>query len=125
MGSTITDYFELTFWKKSRKEKLDYITWKFHKEFIYKVDNPDKIEELSDKSVMYSKLGKFLNRKQFNIKDCTLNEFKKYIDEVPKFLYKPNDESCGEGIKIIDSKNENIEKLYLEIMSEAKMNGGY
>lgn len=114
-GSTITDYFELTFWNKSRKQKQEYMTWKYHKDFIYHVDDPGKIEQLASKDRMYQVLSKFVNRQQLDTGRCTYDEFLEFVSKTPQFFYKPNAESCGNGIRKYDVKSEKATEAFDEI----------
>lgn len=116
-GSTITDYFELTFWRKSIKEKRLFLTWRSHKKFIFEVDEPAKLKALSDKSLMYSRLKRFVGRAQLGSNKCAFDEFVGFVGTAPRFLYKPNNGSCGKGILKYDATGKNLEALFQEIRS--------
>ena len=111
-GSTITDYFELTFYNKTAKEKAEYVTWRFHKRFIYQADDANLIDKLAGKAAMYKETKEYVNRKQLDTKLCSYEEFEKYIKDVPKFFYKPNNESCGNGIQLIDVACMDAREVY-------------
>lgn len=117
-GSTITDYFELTFWRKKAYEKSQYCTWRIHKRFIYEVDDSNTIRRLSDKAVMYKRLHSFINRDQVYTKDLTFEEFQDFCNKHPVFFFKPCGNSCGEGIDKISTNEQKLEELFVKIKKE-------
>ena len=118
-GSTITDFFELSFYRKSNKEKRKYVTWRFHKRFIYNVDKPSSIKQYAVKDFMYQQLKTYVNRKQLYLDNCSYEDYKAFYTSVPQFLFKPNDGSCGDGIELIDRNNSDLNEYYSRI-KEAK-----
>lgn len=117
-GSTITDYFELTFWNKSHKEKSKFATWRIHKRFIYEVDDNDLIEALRNKAEMYRRLNRFVNRDQLFTKNASFEEFEAFFSRHECFFYKPCDGSCGRGIEKIYTETGDIERLFQKINKE-------
>lgn len=117
-GSTITDYFELSFWKKKTKEKSQYATWRIHKRFIYEVDDRETIRRLTNKTTMYQHLSVFLRREQLYTQILKYDEFKLFCDKHPVFFFKPCENSCGEGIEKVSTKDKDSRRLFSRIKDE-------
>lgn len=117
-GSTITDYFELSFWNKTLFEKAKYATWRLHKRFIYEVDEIATIERLTNKYNMYDTLKKYVNREQLYSKVMSFDDFADYCTRHSMFFAKPCNNSCGEGIERIDVNLEDLDSLYLRLIKE-------
>lgn len=117
-GSTITDYFELSFWNKGFNEKKRFATWRLHKRFIYEVDERDTIKRLSDKQNMYQCLHSFLKREQLYLTDSSYEEFISFCDRHEYFFTKPCDSSCGEGIEKINTNTDSLNGLYQRLKQE-------
>lgn len=118
-GSTVTDFFELSFYKKSFSEKKKYMTWRYHKKAIYLFDDFELLEKYRDKSYMYSMLKGCVGRDVLESSQCTFEEFKDFINKHPVFLYKPNNTSCGIGIRKIDVSEYEPTKLFQEIKKQS------
>ena len=117
-GSTITDYFELAFWKRSFYEKSQYATWRLHKRFIYEVDDSAVISKLSDKATMYLGLAPFIRRDQLFTRMTTIDKFKEFCSRHDTFFYKPCGNSCGDGIEKICVEKESIDTLFHRLTAE-------
>ena len=117
-GSTITDYFELSFWNKTFRQKAQYATWRLHKRFIYEVDDNSTILRLSDKHNMYKSLQEFVRREQLYSKEASFEDFVAFCDRHDFFFTKPCGNSCGEGIEKISTKTEDLKKLYQRLNQE-------
>lgn len=117
-GSTITDYFELAFWRRSLKEKSKYATWRLHKRFIYEVDDNEKIAELSNKANMYRSLQPFIGRDQLFTRTVTEDAFRKFCLLHDTFFFKPCGNSCGDGIEKIRIQDEDIGSLFKRVKTE-------
>lgn len=114
-GSTITDYFELSFWKKTAKDNARYATWRTHKRFIFEVDDKLEIEKFANKAVMYQRLSCFLKREQLYTKNMTEQEFIFFCDKHPVFFFKPSGNSCGNGIEKITATDQDLHNLFIRL----------
>lgn len=115
-GSTVTDFFELTFYKKKSSEKKDYMTWRDSRKFSYIVDTEEKMSFYINKKNMYNKLSNYLFREQLFSLGCTYEEFKTFVDNTDgEFIYKPTHENSGRGIELIKCESQDIQKLYYSL----------
>ena len=110
--ATISDYFELRLFEKSREKKKEYLTSKQGLQFAQYVDSEDIFIKLCSKQAMYKELGKFTKREQLYSEKCTLEEFKNFIGKHSEALYKPDVADCGRGIEKWTFTNTDIESLY-------------
>lgn len=117
-GSTVTDYFELAFYKKKHYEKKGYMTWRDSRKFSYIVDTQEKMSFYIDKKNMYTKLSNWLFREQLFCLDCTYEDFMTFIDNTNgEFIYKPAYENSGRGIELVKCKSQDTRKLYNSLVN--------
>ena len=112
LGSTVTDYFELTFYKKSFSEKKKYMTFRDSNRFAKAFDDLDEGWNLSKKTELMTWLGKFLCREQISAQDMRLEAFQAFTKSHPVFLFKPSTGSCGIGIEKADASVTPVEDLF-------------
>ena len=113
LGSTVTDYFELTFYKKSFSEKRKYMTFRDSNRFAKAFDDLDAGWNLSRKTELMSWLGMYLRREQISCANMKEEEFQAFVRHHPVFLFKPSTGSCGIGIEKADASVVPAEKLFL------------
>ncbi|MBQ6846152.1 MAG: hypothetical protein IJO61_03375 [Oscillospiraceae bacterium] len=118
-GSTITDFFELRFYEKSFSEKKRYMTWRYHKKAIYLFDDFDSLEKYRDKNNMYSALRNCVSRDMLQSSQCSFGEFEEFVSRHPVFLYKPNNTSCGIGIRKIKASECDLPELFEDLKKQA------
>ena len=111
--ATISDYFELAFYKKSHEEKLTYITSPQALRFAEFVDSMDSIRKYFSKTEMYKALGDYIHRDQLFTNECTYEQFMEYIKAHPKCIYKPDKDDCGHGVELWSVDANNAEAKYL------------
>lgn len=118
-GSTVTDYFELTFYKKSRYEKKKYMTFRDSNRFSKAFDDLDEGWRLSKKTELNSWIGKYLEREQISTEEMSFEEFCAFCKRHPVFLFKPSTGSCGIGIeKVVVSQSSDLHELYAKFHGE-------
>lgn len=110
-GSTVTDFFELTFYKKSSEEKRRYVTWRLSKKFMEITRTPAD-ELYLNKTHMYREMKKFVKRDQLLTDSCTYDEFVEFCAKHERFLYKPSHGDCGKGIELIHTQGQDLKTLY-------------
>lgn len=112
LGSTVTDYFELTFYKKSFSEKRKYMTFRDSNRFAKAFDDLDAGWNLSKKTELMTWLGKYLHREQMNASEMSREDFAAFVQRHPVFLFKPSTGSCGIGIEKADASMVPAEELF-------------
>ncbi len=110
--ATISDYFELAFYNKRHKEKLEYITSPQALSFAEFVDSMDAIRKYFSKTDMYKALGNYIHRDQLFTSVCTWEQFMAYVKAHPKCIYKPDKDDCGHGIELWTVDETNVEGKY-------------
>lgn len=64
---------------------------------------------------MYQSLKDFIQREQIYTKNCNREELKKFCEKHPVLFFKPCENSCGEGIERIDTR-EDMENTINRVM---------
>lgn len=102
-GCTIDDYILLDFYKKSNKERKEYIVTKQNGRLAAKFNKKATQEDRNDfinKAKFNQVFKKYVNRKSLYCKNK--EEIEKFIDSIEdKFIMKPLNLNGGKGIKII------------------------
>lgn len=101
-GASVSDYFQYMFYKKRHMEKKTFVTCRKYKKLYKKYNNPEDSNKLKDKALFNSLYGDYIKREWLDIKECTLEEFKKFCENKKHFIIKPRAEGQGRGIEKID-----------------------
>lgn len=122
-GTTICDFFEYQFWKKSAYERSKYISM-FYSRKIQKVFNTGDKEVYLDKTVFNKKFAAFRTAAEFEFtQDTTVSEFQDFVHKANgKIIAKPFMGASGWGIFIPDVSTE--EKA-VEVYNKLKSDGNY
>lgn len=115
---TITDYFELTLYKKRYSEKKKYLSSKDNLYFSEYVDDKRRLKELCSKTEMYQLLKPYIKREQLYSQECTYDEFCTFADKHSRLLYKPDTLDCGRGIEVWNINENNKNDLYKRFTEE-------
>ena len=78
------------------------------KEYWHFFDNKDEFNE---------KFSNYLNRDWMFLNDDNYKDFEKFIKKHKEIIVKPNNLSCGKGVRKIDVTKYNNKDLYKELMS--------
>lgn len=100
-GTSITDYFELGFYKMSRFEKSKYMTFSNANKFARAFDDLSKGESISKKTELMEWLDSYLKREQLNAEIMTEEEFSDFCKKHKAFFFKPAEGSCGMGLSLM------------------------
>ena len=90
----------------TRGRNNHYVATLNPKEYYHFFDNKNEFNE---------KFSKYLNRDWMYINGSNFDEFKKFTAKHNIIIVKPNNLSCGKGVRKIDTKKEDIKKLYDEL----------
>lgn len=105
------DYKLFEMYNLNSKERSTIVTRGKNNKIIKKVNNMKEAYKFEDKALFNKLYDKYLNRKWLLL-DNNLEEFKKFIKEVPEIIVKPLSLSCGKGVEKIKTAKKNAEKLY-------------
>lgn len=111
-GSGLTDYINYEFYKKSHRQKKEYVTigyaTKYHK--IVAPQEPSKIFDI--KPEFLKKFKNYINR-DFYLTEYGKEKLKKFINENSVFIEKPIIGCAGGGVEKKESKDiKNINEYY-------------
>lgn len=106
------DYFDYELYNRKIEDAEKFMSRRYWTK-VYRVSNNKKYTNiLKDKQKFNKKFSKYVNRDFLNIQETSFEEFQEFIKKHPRFFGKPIEGTGGYGAGVIDTKNENIEKLY-------------
>ena len=112
-GFDYDDYFDYEIFNKNVKD-LDKFINKGYKKVIYRACNDRNYTHYcKNKGDFNKKFKKFVQRDWIVAEECTIKEFKKFIDKYPIFFAKPIEGTGGASAKIIEY-NGDLQSLYNE-----------
>ena len=120
LGFFYWEYFVYGLRGKTVEEKMEFIPQKSRELYLSKLNtNREEIAVLKDKYLCYQRFEKYYEREIIKIsgeKDEAL--FSEFCARHPRFLTKPLDDSCGNGIRIIDmQKSGKPSELFHELLT--------
>lgn len=107
------DLFEM--YSLNKKQRQTIITRGINNGIIKKYNNKKHTEVFNNKLLFNQKFNKYLGRQWIVINGYNFNEFENFAKEKRKFIAKPLSESCGKGVELYVSKENNLEKLYKKL----------
>ncbi|MBQ9314683.1 MAG: hypothetical protein IJ220_06830 [Clostridia bacterium] len=112
------DYRKCNYINLTKEEKKQCITKEEYKRFVYYMDDEKYRNVFLDKSIFDKTFKDFIGRDYIDLRECSLDEFKSFIQGKQSVFAKVLDEFGGHGIsKIKDFSNP--EQLY-ETLKENK-----
>ena len=121
-GTGYTDYFRGNFIELSAKEKDTFATArKFYKLIAY-LNDEEYNAVLGDKLIFDELFKDYLKRDFINLRNCSVDDFRRFLDGKTTVFAKETRGECGHGIsKITVSEIEDVKKLYDELVSNGQL----
>ena len=110
-GASISDYFEMRFFERTREEKKTLFTCDEFADFINHINGVANNSKFYYKANMYQVLGKFTKRGHLLLPTDDYSTFESFLRSHSIVLYKPNS-SRGEAIELWSADTSDIAKLY-------------
>ena len=124
IGSGYSDFLNYELYSKSRKEIKEYASIKTQDKFYAIVSPYEHRTFFSIKSNFLNNFSKYIERESFY--KGTFDEFKKFIKDNEKMMYKPVNGLGGGGVKSVYAKDiEDLEEFYKEINENDILLEGY
>lgn len=113
------DYDFFRMYELNEKERKDLVTRGRNNEYVKKL-NPKAYWHIFDnKNEFNAKFNKYLGRDWLYLDGKNQKEFDKFVKNKDYIIVKPNDLSCGKGVrKIKMSDCKDYEKLYNELLKD-------
>lgn len=110
---TLEDYFWFKFYKRTPEECAKFITYGRHQD-IYNILNPEENKKLFKDKGEFNKIFKdFLKRDFIDLREASLEDYKKFVEKHPTYISKPAGGSSGYKVeKIKTNSSTNLEELY-------------
>ena len=118
-GIGYTDYLKGDYINLTKEQKKTYVTTKSYYKLLRYLNNPKYDATMSDKIVFNRIFSEFLGREWIDIRNTSLDDFKKFIKNKKTIFAKPPTDFGGHGIKKIEVKDiKNLEELKNELLSK-------
>ena len=118
IGFYYYDYFDYELYHRTIEESSVFMSRAFWTR-VYRASNNKKYTKvLKDKEKFNNLFHEYVNRDFLNTTTCTLEDFKNFVKKNPRYFAKPILGTGGYGAGIIDSKNRDVESLFLEMKKQ-------
>lgn len=115
------EYFMFHFYERSGKERREYVSDLERIVFCERMNAMKNMTLFDDKGKTYQKFKKYYKRDLIEIfKKGGYEEYTQFVQKHPRFIVKPFDGACGQGIKIVDTKDRDIRQVFTELNTEYK-----
>lgn len=117
-GSSHVDYETFEMYAMSAQERANVLTIGKNSELVRRLNDREKMVYFEDKAVFNQKFNKYLKRDWICLKDCTFEDFARFLQGREKVITKPLDLSCGKGVAIYYTAAQEPKELYDRLMAE-------
>lgn len=114
-GSSLNDYFEYEFYKKSHLERKKFVTNRRARWIFKRLLPPEYRKGIEDKFEINTRYSKFLGREWLYPREISYEEFEGFIRRHSQFLVKPRYSALGRGVTIVDATGADLRQLYLDL----------
>lgn len=111
------DYQEFEFYLLSKEERKTYLTRGINNSLVNKYNDKKYWYILQDKIEFNKKFDKYLKREWLDLRNSSLEEFKKFIKNKEYIIAKEIDNCGGKGIDKIKTNIKNAKKIYDELIN--------
>lgn len=115
------DYYQFQMYKMNHKERKTIITRGINNDICKKYNDPQAIYKFEDKCIFNELFDQYMNRDWLKIDGNNLNDFKKFVKKHQEIVVKPVGLSCGKGVEKIAIKDQDIEKLYDDLLKNKQI----
>ena len=121
-GSGYTDYFRGDYINLTNKEKDTFVTAKKFYKILHYLNDERYIVLLNDKLVFNKLFNEFLKRDYINLRECSYEEFEKFLNNHKVVFAKNPVGEGGHGItKIIVKEQKNLKELYKTLINNKQL----
>lgn len=121
-GSNIDDYILGGMYRMAGLERCDFLSNDRRYKLMAKYNPASALPLCDQKPQLYRHLAAYIRRQWCNPCDCSYEEFAAFAKAVPRFLVKPSNGSCGEGISVADTTgwdSTRLRDLYQQLSQRA------
>jgi len=109
------DYEFYNMYKLNHEERKSVMTRGRNNGYVARLNPKQLWHYFDNKNEFNEKFDKYLNRDWMFLDGKNYKEFEKFVNKHQTFIVKPNSLSCGKGVRKINSKNQDLKKLYDEL----------
>lgn len=100
----------------SHSERKQVMTRGRNNNYVYRLNSKEHYHYFDNKNEFNEKFEKYLNRDWMYLDETNYDKFNKFVKKHNVIIVKPNNLSCGKGVKKIDCKDKDIKELYNELL---------
>ena len=115
------DYNLFEMYNMTEKERATVITRGINNSLIKKYNDPEKMKIFHDKLKFNERFNEYLKRDWMQVKPDDFESFAAFVGKHPRFVAKPTDLACGQGIEIIDTAGEDLHKVFERILANSQL----
>lgn len=117
-GAGYTDYYSFGMYDLNKKQRETILTRTKNNYYVAKFNPKEYWHFFDNKNEFNEMFNKYLKRKWLYLENVSYNEFKKWIGDLEKIIVKPNNDSGGHGIEILNKKDfKNLKDMYNYLIS--------
>ena len=121
-GTSAIDYFDFEFYQKSFERRNEFMTQRYRWHIQRICNEYNALILVRDKAKTNKIFNDFLHRDWLYTRNCTLEEFKAFVEKHPRFFSKPITAAGGTGAEIIAVEpNADIEKIFANLKSRKRL----
>lgn len=114
------EYFMFHFYERSEEERREYVSDLERINFCERMNSMKNMTLFDDKGETYQKFKKYYKRDLIEIFGGGYETFVQFVQKHPRFIVKPFDGACGQGIKIVDSTDRDYKQVFEALKRDYK-----
>ena len=111
LGASASDYFEYEFYRLKHKARKEYACRKLKRKFLSCMNDPTKAHIFNNKTEFLTLFSEYTKRDFVDTAICTEEEFRAFEEKHPICIAKPQNSSCGNGIRRLESYESSFVEL--------------
>lgn len=121
-GATPQEYFMFGFQDKSHKERKVYLTNKHKDEVMMQTEGLHSLyNDLENKNNFYNKFKTYFKRRVLLInKYVSIDQYNDFIQDNSRFIVKPLNGQCGQGIEVIEVTDGNKDRVFFDLVEKGE-----
>ncbi|MCR5277811.1 MAG: hypothetical protein K6E19_00040 [Lachnospiraceae bacterium] len=112
------DLFEM--YNMTEKERATVITRGINNSLIKKYNDPEKMKIFHNKIDFNRHFSKYLKRDWLEVKADDFEGFKEFAGKHARFVAKPVDLACGQGIEIVDTTGKDLREVFEGLLAKSQ-----
>ena len=119
---SLNNYFDFEFYKKPVSRRYGFVTDGYNAYIRFVCNDSVYVTLVNNKDITNTIFSDFLYRDWLNMRKCTFDEFRAFVEKHPRFFSKLIKSSFGVGAQIISvDSDKDIEKVFGKLHGKARL----